>query len=291
MALLLALATVPAAGYAQGFGQTPGGFQQQPATPYAQPGQQFGGPGPFAQPQGPGGQGPQFGQPQGPGGQGPQFGQPQSPGGQGPQFGQPQGPGGQGPQFGQPTGPGFGPQQPVGPQRPGGPGGRQNYADESTDFGVPAKAELEPNVGSPTPTSIPGARVVTTDQMRQAANSGVVVIDVLAGPPHPQIPGSLWMPGAGNAGTFDDQIQQQLWNVLSQVTQRNPDRPLAFLCAGSKCWESYNAALRASHLGFKSVLWYRGGLAAWQAAGLPMVEPGQQNPGTQTRGSGDSNRQ
>jgi hypothetical protein len=27
-------------------------------------------------------------------------------------------------------------------------------------------------------------------------------------------------------------------------------------------------------MGFKMVLWYRGGLAAWEAAGLPMGNPG-----------------
>ncbi len=129
---------------------------------------------------------------------------------------------------------------------------------------------MQPNVGSPTPTTIPGGHVITTAEMRQAVGSNILFVDVLAGPPHPTLPGALWLPGAGNAGSFDDDIQQKLWSILSQATQRNPDRPIVFFCMGSKCWESYNAALRAEHMGFKMVLWYRGGLAAWQAAGLPM---------------------
>jgi len=43
--------------------------------------------------------------------------------------------------------------------------------------------------------------------------------------------------------------------------------------AGAECWESYNAALRALRLGYREVYWYRGGVASWQAAGLPLYPP------------------
>jgi hypothetical protein len=38
---------------------------------------------------------------------------------------------------------------------------------------------------------------------------------------------------------------------------------------------SYNAALRAINLGYKNVLWYRGGIEAWQRAGLPLTNTRQ----------------
>lgn len=164
------------------------------------------------------------------------------------------------------------------PPAPGPSQGRQNYADELTDFGVPPQAQLQTNVGSPTPTTIPGAHVITTAEMKQAVGSDILFIDVLEGPPHPSLPGALMMPGAGSGGSFDDANQQKLWTALSQATQMNPNRPIAFLCAGSRCWESYNAALRAVQMGFKVVLWYRGGLAAWQAAGLPFGNTGGGGP-------------
>lgn len=151
--------------------------------------------------------------------------------------------------------------------------GRQNFADELTDFGVPPQPQMQPNVGTETPTSIPGGHVITTAEMSKAAGMGVVLVDVLERGLHPGIPGALLMPGAGSAGTFDDAVQNKLWTALKQATNMRPDRPIAFLCAGSRCWESYNAALRAEKMGFKMVLWYRGGLAAWQAAGLPMTQP------------------
>jgi hypothetical protein len=34
--------------------------------------------------------------------------------------------------------------------------------------------------------------------------------------------------------------------VLAKLTSRNANQPLVFLCEGAKCWESYNAALRAT---------------------------------------------
>ncbi len=42
-----------------------------------------------------------------------------------------------------------------------------------------------------------------------------------------------------------------------------------------ECWVSYNAALRAINAGYTNVLWYRGGIEAWKAAGLPTLAPGR----------------
>ena len=53
---------------------------------------------------------------------------------------------------------------------------------------------------------------------------------------------------------------------------RKPGRPLVFFCAGAHCWESYNAVLRADAAQFRNLYWYRGGLASWQAANLPMEQ-------------------
>jgi len=37
---------------------------------------------------------------------------------------------------------------------------------------------------------------------------------------------------------------------------------------------SYNAAVRASRMGYSQVLWYRGGIEAWKAAGQRVQGPG-----------------
>jgi PQQ-dependent catabolism-associated CXXCW motif protein len=146
------------------------------------------------------------------------------------------------------------------------------YADELTDFGVPMKSELESNVGSPTPLAIPmGVRVTTEEVQRLLADNGALPIDVLVSP-HPQtLPGALYMPLGGQPGNFFDPIQQQFAQQLSEATGGDASRPLLFFCQGANCWESYNAALRANAAGYSQVYWYRGGLAAWQEAGLAMA--------------------
>jgi PQQ-dependent catabolism-associated CXXCW motif protein len=176
---------------------------------------------------------------------------------------------------------GFGAPPPP-PAPPPGQPQRPNLADELTDFGVPPQSEMKRDVATPTPMSIPGGHVITTLEVAQTRGMQVLLLDVLAGAPHQEIPGAVWLPGAGMAGTYNDDVQRTLWQVASQASHMNPEYPIVVFCAGSRCWESYNAALRLINLGFKTVLWYRGGLASWEAAGLPMSPPpggGQQGQG------------
>ncbi len=167
------------------------------------------------------------------------------------------------------------PQQETVPPAATGPG----YADENVDFGVPPKRELESNVGSRTPISIPVGRRVTTDQVRQmiAQDRNTLLIDVLADPHPSTIQGAVFIPAAGMGGTVTDATQGQVVTQLRQAVGENTDRPLIFFCAGATCWESYNAVLRAHAAGYRNIFWYRGGLASWTAAGLPM-QPLQQQP-------------
>ncbi len=170
-------------------------------------------------------------------------------------------------------GPGFGhdaaPVQPAAPVR-------RNFADELTDFHVPPQATLKTDVASETPLSIPGAHVITTDLVQKTQGMQVLLIDVLKAPPHPTVPGAELWPGAGAGGDFNDTIQTEMWQALSAATHKTRTYPIVFLCEGSRCWESYNAALRAAKMGFTQVMWYRGGLEAWHAAGLPMTGAGEQ---------------
>jgi PQQ-dependent catabolism-associated CXXCW motif protein len=63
--------------------------------------------------------------------------------------------------------------------------------------------------------------------------------------------------------------RREFGGYLNQVTGGNKDVPLVFYCLNVYCWMSYNAALRAINLGYTRVLWYRGGIEAWQQADLP----------------------
>lgn len=167
---------------------------------------------------------------------------------------------------------GFTPIPPPSPTPTPPPAQAHGYADELTDFGIPSRSELESNVGSPTPLAIPiGVRVTTEEVQRMTADSRNILIDVLV-TPHPQtLPGALFMPAGGQPGNFFDATQQQFAQQLSEATGGDTTRPLIFFCQGANCWESYNAALRANAAGYSQIYWYRGGLAAWQEAGLQMA--------------------
>lgn len=156
--------------------------------------------------------------------------------------------------------------------RGGGGGGQQDYAYELTDTGVQPKETLETNVGSPTPMSVPGGERITTMQVRDLVNAdrNVLLIDVLADPHQATLQNAHYLPAAGKPGGFNDGFQAQTVQALQNLTGGRRDQPLVFFCAGAACWESYNAVLRARQAGYTRLYWYRGGLASWSAAGLPM---------------------
>lgn len=156
------------------------------------------------------------------------------------------------------------------------PGGAQpNFAlaaqMESQDFGVRPQPQLHAGqMHGATPVAIPGGSVVGTEalwSMLQADPAGIAIFDVLGGAE--TLPNALPAVPAAQAGSFEDQTQQQFGQFLQQVTRGNRQMPLVFYCLSRECWMSYNASLRAIALGYQRVLWYRGGIEAWKAAGLP----------------------
>lgn len=198
----------------------------------------------------------------------------------------------------QPGAPGYGPSQ-----TPGGAGDNHRLQAmlqaEMQDFGVPPQAQLQTQMHGPTPTSIPGGQVVTTDRLlslyQQGQQNGLLVFHVLG--PGPTLPMAQNAGPASQPGSFNDQTQREFGQYLEQVSQGNKARPLVFYCQSTQCWMSYNAALRAINMGFTQVYWYRGGIEAWQqvqqmAANMPQNgqpmggQGGYQNTGQMPQGGG-----
>jgi PQQ-dependent catabolism-associated CXXCW motif protein len=154
---------------------------------------------------------------------------------------------------------------------------------EQQDFGVAATDQLHAGaMHGPTPTSIPGGRVIGTRDLvalLNAGNKGALVFDVLGS--DERLPGALPAAAAHQSGSFDDAVQRGFGQALERVSQGQRDRPMVFYCASIQCWMSYNAALRAIRLGYRQVLWYRGGIEAWKAAQQPVqtAQVGQAAPG------------
>lgn len=149
-----------------------------------------------------------------------------------------------------------------------------SYAEEAADFGVPPQRTLQSNLGSPTPTGLPAGigRVLTTQQLDNEMRKGTdfLLVDVLEAPHQRTIIKARYIPYGGRGGSFNDLVQQQLTSELASLTRGRIDYPIVFFCQGPRCWESYNAVLRAYEAGYRNLYWYRGGLAAWSAAGLQM---------------------
>jgi len=168
---------------------------------------------------------------------------------------------------------------PQGPQGPQGGGANldQLMQMERQDYGVQPVKQLHTGaMHGPTPASIPGGQLITTKglvALVQGKQAPYMLFDVLGGPQ--TLPGAIPAVFLAQPGSFNDQISQQFGQMLQQATGGRKDVPLVFYCLSTQCWMSYNAALRAINLGHTNVLWYRGGIEAWQQAGLP-TQPAQQ---------------
>ncbi len=136
---------------------------------------------------------------------------------------------------------------------------------------------------APTPASLKGARVLTTEEVAALWRAGgATFMDVLPQPPRPSglpadvvwrdkprfdIPGSIWLPDTGY-GELAPVILAYFRRGLDKALSARP-RPLVFYCL-KDCWMSWNAAKRALALGYSDVAWYPEGADGWAAAGLPL---------------------
>jgi PQQ-dependent catabolism-associated CXXCW motif protein len=155
----------------------------------------------------------------------------------------------------------------------------QTFSYEDKDFGVSSTSTPQgPPFGKPTPTTIPGARVIKTLQLKALLDSeqNVVVIDVLDSKTRTTVPRAYWMPGAGDSRFFAAE-KARFAAALEKLTGGDKTRPVAFICLSSECWESYNACLHAIEAGYTDVLWYRGGTNAWGGANLERKPPERLN--------------
>ena len=157
------------------------------------------------------------------------------------------------------------------------PTGSDADAAENQDFGVAPTDKLHSGaMHGPTPTTIPGGLVITTSALvAMLANQQgrPLILDILGGAEI--LPGAIAASPAAQPGSFDDQTQREFGQFLQQMTQGNKDVPIVLYCLSNQCWMSYNASLRAINMGYRNVLWYRGGIEAWKAAGQ-QVQSAQQ---------------
>ena len=137
--------------------------------------------------------------------------------------------------------------------------------------------------GTPTPATLRGASVLTTDQAHEMwQGQQAVFVDVLPRTPRPaglppstiwrskprfDVPNSMWLPDTGY-GALAPIMEAYFKQGLQEATKGDPGRWLVFYCK-KDCWMSWNAAKRALALGYSRVAWYPDGTDGWLSHGLP----------------------
>ncbi len=155
----------------------------------------------------------------------------------------------------------------------------KRFADEAKDHGVDAPAGMRAGseMHGPTPMAAPrGGRVIYTDELLKLykAEKRVVVLDVIHSKSikRQALPKARWLYGAGwEQAEVNAEINRLLAPAMRSIAPRK-DSPIVAYCSNRDCWLSWNTARRLIELGYKNVYWYRGGIEAWRAAGLPLVE-------------------
>lgn len=159
-------------------------------------------------------------------------------------------------------------------QQPAGGAAPSGGFDELRDLGVPPTTLLfsSPYKG-PTPNNHPRAKIITTrDLVALYKNEkNLLVIDTSGS--NETLPDAFPLADAGSDGSVADQMQNAFdgWLHKKTGTAEEHNVPLVFVGASMNDRSSYNAALRAGTLGWPAY-WYRGGIEAWVANGLPMVK-------------------
>jgi PQQ-dependent catabolism-associated CXXCW motif protein len=147
---------------------------------------------------------------------------------------------------------------------------------------------------APTPATLKGARVVTTDEAAALWRAGgAVFVDVMPRPPRPaalpadtvwrdkprrNIPGSIWLPDTGY-GALAAAAESYFRTGLERAAAGDQTKALVFYCL-KDCWMSWNAAKRALAMGYLNVVWFPAGTDGWEEAGLPLAagQPAEGRP-------------
>ncbi|WP_162737159.1 PQQ-dependent catabolism-associated CXXCW motif protein [Phyllobacterium pellucidum] len=133
---------------------------------------------------------------------------------------------------------------------------------------------------APTPATLKGAKVITTDEAVELWKSkDAVFVDVLPHDPKPaelpagtiwkekireDIPGSIWLPNVGY-GVINKETEAYFRKGLKSRLGDDVNKKVIFYCM-ENCWMSWNAAKRAVEWGYTSVIWFPLGTDGWTAA-------------------------
>lgn len=134
-----------------------------------------------------------------------------------------------------------------------------------------AAAALMPAFASETPSSLPGAKLVTADAVKKMLDGGAVVIDTRVANEFAEshIKGAKSVPykeKSAKAADFD--ATQDSFDLAKLPSDKAA--PVVMYCNAGECWKSYKASVVAMKAGYKNVHWMRGGLPEWKSKSYPV---------------------
>jgi ABC-type phosphate/phosphonate transport system substrate-binding protein/rhodanese-related sulfurtransferase len=121
-----------------------------------------------------------------------------------------------------------------------------------------------------TPNQLPGATVVTADEVAELLKKGAALFDTRTAEEYGarHIKGAKLLPYVEKSRKevgFD--VNQDKFDLSKAPQDKNA--PVIFACNGAECWKSYKASEAAVKAGHKQVYWFRGGFPEWSLKGLP----------------------
>lgn len=131
------------------------------------------------------------------------------------------------------------------------------------------------DIRSPAPARLEGVQRLDTATLARALRQPQppLLIDVAPGG-ETMLPGALHFVNGGRAfrDLRTENAFEQRFLAMLKAAGAEPGREIVFYCSDARSWQSANAAMRAQRAGYTRVSWYRGGLAAWEKAGMPTVQ-------------------
>jgi len=130
--------------------------------------------------------------------------------------------------------------------------------------------EYVSTLGYFTPRQLPGATLVTAEEVAALMKKGATLYDTRSAEEYgaKHIRGARHLPyGEKSRKEVGFDAKQDHFDLAQAAADRNA--ALIFACNGPECWKSYKASTAAIAAGYRQVYWFRGGFPEWSLKGLP----------------------
>ena len=122
-----------------------------------------------------------------------------------------------------------------------------------------------------TPTSLPGAKIISAAEAKELIAKGMPVYDVRNEEEYANghVPAAIFVPYkevSAKEVDFDPVDDQFALNKLP----KDKNAPFIMYCDGTVCWKSYKSTVMAVKAGWKNIHWFRGGFPEWKESGMPI---------------------